>query len=247
VTALKPTQQSPLLYSSLLRIGGGVRPQRRLLIYRQTSPVYLYSSRLRRRSILTAGVPPPNDGHRCLLYTSSVHLYYGGYAWVCFTLLSGSQNSVTYQPTARIMVSVYRAQDYNFYYMVWFQHYERLHFIVVRDYFSIWFIHPPSIFTVGMNWRRIILISRRFYFQPSLLVINIPVHLYSPRLRRRFRRSILTAVMRPSPFYTFGFNIMRDLDSLLWEITNQCYDRLLCQHYEGFSIWITHTSRLYLP
>jgi hypothetical protein len=29
----------------------------------------------------------------------------------------------------------------------------------------------------------------------SLLVIHIPVHLYSPRLRRRFRRSILTAVM----------------------------------------------------
>ena len=33
----------------------------------------------------------------------------------------------------------------------------------------------------------------------SLLVIHIPVHLYSPRLRRRFRRSILTAVMRPPP------------------------------------------------
>jgi len=69
---------------------------------------------------------------------------------------------------------------------IWIHCYER---------FSIWFTHQPSIFTVGMNWRRIILISRRFYFQPSLLVIHIPVHLYSPRLRRRFRRSILTAVM----------------------------------------------------
>jgi len=219
VTVLKPTQQSPLLYSSLLRIGRGVRPQRRLLIYRQTSPVYLYSSRLRRRSILTAGVPPPNDGHRCLLYTSSVHLYYGGYAWVCFTLLSGSQNSVTYQPTARIMVSVYRAQDYNFYYMVWFQHYERLHFIVVRDYFSIWFIHPPSIFTVGMNRRRIHSNLSTFLFSTFHIVDKHPVYLYSSRLRRRYRRSILTALMRPSPFYTFGFNITRDLDSLLWEIT----------------------------
>ena len=45
--------------------GGGSAPQRRLLICRQTSAVYLYSPRLRRRfrrSILTAGVPPPNDG-----------------------------------------------------------------------------------------------------------------------------------------------------------------------------------------
>ena len=63
------------------------------------------------------------------------------------------------------------------------------------------------------------------------------------------------------PFYTFGFVSSRDLDSLLWEITNQCYDRFIfnitidsystlreihIQHYERFSIWITpHTSRLF--
>jgi len=32
-------------------------------------------------------------------------------------------------------------------------------------------------------------------------IVYIPVHLYSPRLRRRFRRSILTAVMRPPFLY----------------------------------------------
>ena len=40
----------------------------------------------------------------------------------------------------------------------------------------------------------------------SLLVIHTPVHLYSPRLRRRFRRSILTALMRPPPHYILSRN-----------------------------------------
>ena len=116
------------------------------------------------------------------------------------------------------------------------------------------------VFTVGMNWRRI-LISRRFYFQPSLLVINIPVYLYSPRLRRRFRRSILTAVMRPPFLYVwircyerFGFIVMRDLDSLLWEIWIHCYERFgfivmrdLCVNVTRYLVFESHTSRLYLP
>ena len=38
-------------------------------------------------------------------------------------------------------------------------------------------------------------ISRRLYFQLFFLFTNIPVQSYSPRLRRRYRRSILTAVM----------------------------------------------------
>jgi hypothetical protein len=53
--------------------------------------------------------------------------------------------------------------------------------------------HQPSIFTVGMNSRRIILISRRFYLQPSLLVINIR------------RPSLLSATSSPlSPVHSDG-------------------------------------------
>jgi hypothetical protein len=59
------------------------------------------------------------------------------------------------------------------------------------------------------------------------------------------------------PFYTFGFVSSRDLDSLLWEITNQCYDRFIfnitidsystlreihIQHYERFIFNITRDS-----
>jgi hypothetical protein len=59
------------------------------------------------------------------------------------------------------------------------------------------------------------------------------VHLYSPRLRRRYRRSILTAVIRSSFLY-FRFHhyerllliITRDYTSLLREITLHCYERL---------------------
>jgi hypothetical protein len=101
---------------------------------------------------------------------------------------------------------------------------ERLHFIVVRDYFSIWIIQPAVRFN-----RRLELTADSFILSTHYSA----VYLYSPRLRRRYRRSILTALMRPSLFilykpllFRLHFIITRDYTSSLREITLHHYERL---------------------
>jgi hypothetical protein len=82
------------------------------------------------------------------------------------------------------------------------------------------------------GWLLVLSFSRRFFFQPFFLAINIPVQSYSPL--RVLRRSILTAVMRSFPFSYFTnhccerlrFNVARDYASMLREITLQCCERL---------------------
>ena len=99
-----------------------------------------------------------------------------------------------------------RLCDLPFY--VRFHHYER--FLLVFQLYN-----PPSIFTVGMIWRRIL---STFPFSTVLFGWQTStVHLYSSRLRRRFRRSILTALMRP-PLFTLDSIITRDYPSMLREI-----------------------------
>jgi hypothetical protein len=103
---------------------------------------------------------------------------------------------------------------------VWIQHYERFGFIVMRDYcvnitrdLVFESHHTPAVyFTVGMNWR----ISRRFYFQPSLLVINI-------------RRPSLLSTTSSSVHSYGGYatSLFIRLDSLVREIWIHCYERLL--------------------
>jgi hypothetical protein len=96
--------------------------------------------------------------------------------------------------------------------------------------------------------------SRRLYFQLFFLFTNIPVHLYSSRLRRRYRRSILTAVMLGLSLHCYRVPGIRwhnnrwlalwsrynaaglqllfyGLILSLWEITLHCYSNYI-------SIWI---------
>ena len=205
----------------------GFRPQRRLLICRQTSTVHLYSSRLRRRyrrSILTA-----------VMLGSVLHCYrVPGIRW---------HNNRRLALWSRWNVVGLQLLLYGLFSSLWeitLHCYERLQINVTRDYASLlWEItlhcyerfplvfqlyNPPSIFTVGMIWRRIL---STFPFSTVLFGWQTSsVHLYSSRLRRRFRRSIPTALMRPSFFYTLDSVITRDYTSTLREITLQCYERL---------------------
>ncbi len=83
--------------------------------------------------------------------------------------------------------------------LLWEIHY-RIGFVVMRDFIiiGIWILSPAVYI-----YRRSELTADSFlsldvsFFNRSYLskTINIPVHLYSPRLRRRYRRSILTAAM----------------------------------------------------
>ena len=176
----------------------------------QTSTVHLYSSRLRRRyrrSILTALMRPSLFTLDSIITRDSKSLL----------------REIPNHCYERFQIIVMR--DYtSMLREITLQHYERLPF-------SISIIHPPSIFTVGMIWRRIL---STFPFSTLLFGWQTSsVHLYSPRLRRRYRRSILTALMRPSFFYVrfhhyerFQIIVMRDSLSSLREIPNQCYERL---------------------
>jgi hypothetical protein len=86
-------------------------------------------------------------------------------------------------------------------------YYERLQIIITRDFTSssreislhcyerlqiiIWIIHPPSIFTVGPNWRRIHSFSRHTLLPPSILTLRdfvaaSPVHSYGGYARGLF-------------------------------------------------------------
>jgi hypothetical protein len=116
----------------------------------------------------------------------------------------------------------------------WFQHYERLIFHITRDCFSISISRLPSIFTIGWYWRGM------FY---SLDALYFPVHLYP----LRYRRSILTAIMRPSLFLCVWFqhyerlifHITRDL---IFTITRDCTLTLR----EIALVFQFHACRLYL-
>ena len=103
---------------------------------------------------------------------------------------------------------------------------ERLHFVVTRDYISIWIIQPAVRFYRRYEWtaevysfsRSLVLsFSRRFYFQLFFLVDKHP------------RPSLLSA-SRASPVDSYGayatppFFIL--YNSLLREITLRCYERL---------------------
>jgi hypothetical protein len=68
---------------------------------------------------------------------------------------------------------------------------------VMRYYFSFWIIHPPSIFTVGPNLRRIL---STFLFSTFHFVHKHPRPFSLSATSSPLRRSILTALMRPSFF-----------------------------------------------
>jgi hypothetical protein len=109
--------------------------------------------------------------------------------------------------------------------------YERLQFNVARDYFSIWIIQSAVTFDRRYDWTADGLFSRRFFFQLFFLAINIPVQSYSPL--RVLRRSILTAVMRPFPFFhTLQFNVARDYNSMLLR------SRFIITRYHASSLWV---------
>jgi hypothetical protein len=189
---------------SIFTVGMNWRISRRF--YLQPSLLVI---NIRRPSLLSATLSPLSP-----VYSD------GGYATSLFIRSDSLVREIWIRWFERLLCQHYTIDSYSTLREIWIHCYNR---------FSIWITHQPPIFTVGMNSR----ISRRFYFQLFFLVDKHPpgvpprddgnlcllytstVHFYSPRLRRRFRRSILTAVMRPSPFYTFGFVTSRDLDSLL--------------------------------
>ena len=115
-------------------------------------------------------------------------------------------------------------------------YFERFHFIimrfqvnVMRDSFSILNIHPPSIFTVGMIWRRIL---STFLFSTFHFVHKPP----PPFLRR----------LCDLPFFTLDSFITRDYTSLLLGfqlIITRYYSSLLREiKYLNYT-----TRRLFLP
>jgi hypothetical protein len=109
------------------------------------------------------------------------------------------------------------------------QCYERLRFVVTRDYISIWIIQPAVRFYRRYEWTaEVYSFSRSLdvsIFNCSFWLTNIPVHLYSPL--RVLRRSILTALMLPFHFSYFTiqcyerlhFDVTRDYKTMLREIT----------------------------
>ena len=105
------------------------------------------------------------------------------------------------------------------------QHYERLHSNITRDCFSISITRLPSIFTIGLYWRWM------FY---SLDALYSPVHLYP----LRYRRSILTALMRPSLFLCVWFQHYERLHS---NITRYWYSTLR----DIALVFQLHACRLY--
>jgi hypothetical protein len=97
---------------------------------------------------------------------------------------------------------------------------ERLHFDVARDYISIWIIQPAVRFYRRYEWTaEVYSFSRPFFFQLFFLAIKNP------------RLILLSATSSPlSPVYSYGayaslpFFIL--YNSMLREITIQCYERL---------------------
>ena len=103
------------------------------------------------------------------------------------------------------------------------------HYCVNITRYLVFELYTP-VFTVGMNSR----ISRRFYFQPSLLVINIPGGSAQRRRPPVFnvyihRPSLLSATSSPlSPVHSYGgyaTSLFIRLDSLLREIWIRWFER----------------------
>jgi hypothetical protein len=154
-----------------------------------------------RRWILTAGVPPPNDG--CLFVDkpppsiSTLRDFVAAIAGLFLRRGFRPPTTVAYLSTNLRRLSLLSATSSP--------------------------LSPVHSYGGGSAPQRRLLICRQ----------TSAVYLYSPRLRRRFRRSILTALMRSSFFY-FRFHhyerllliITRDYTSMLREITIQCYERL---------------------
>jgi hypothetical protein len=88
--------------------------------------------------------------------------------------------------------------------------------------------------------------SRRFFSKPFFLGDKHPRPFSLSATSPPLRLSILTALMRPSLFYTLDFIITRDFTSLLREIPTHCYSdyksllREITNHYyERLQIIIT--------
>jgi hypothetical protein len=151
-----------------------IRRRGLFILSTQYSALYLYSPlRVLRRSILTALMRPS-------FFYFTLHHYERLYFIVIQITLHHYER--LYFIVTRDYTSLLRE--------ITLHCYERLHFIVTRDLvFELY--KPPSIFTVGLIRRRGLFILSTHYSA---------LYLYSTRLRRRYRRSILTAFMRPSLF-----------------------------------------------
>ena len=91
--------------------------------------------------------------------------------------------------------------------------------------------------------------SRRFFSKPFFLGDKHPRPFSLSATSPPLRLSILTALMRPSLFYTLDFIITRDFTSLLREIPTHCYSdyksllREITNHYyERLQIIITRIT-----
>ena len=134
------------------------------------------------------------------------------------------------------------------------QCYERLRFVVTRDYISIWIIQPAVRFYRRYEWTAEVysfsrsLVLSTFLFSIVLFGWQTSPSIFTLRFAC-FAGRFLRRLCDPSIFHTLQFIVTRDYKSLLREITIQCYERLrfIITRYHASSlreITLHHYERL---